>query len=77
MVRFVGNALHPSDHARIDAWVDRLATLRAAGLERCLFFVHQPDDLLAPELLQAIERRARAASLGVHVPTPRGQLALL
>jgi uncharacterized protein YecE (DUF72 family) len=77
MLRFVGNALHPTDLVRIDAWLERLADWRARGLRRVFFFVHQPDDLVAPELMKAISERAAARGLPVHVPRARGQLALL
>jgi hypothetical protein len=75
-VRFVGNALHPSDEVRVETWLDRLADLRASGLRRAFFFVHQPDDVLAPELLDEVEKRARARGIPVHVPAPRGQMGL-
>jgi uncharacterized protein YecE (DUF72 family) len=77
MLRFVGNGLHPTDLTRVDAWLDRLADWRARGLRRVFFFVHQPDDHLAPELMQAIGARAAKRGLPVHLPRARGQLALL
>jgi uncharacterized protein YecE (DUF72 family) len=77
MLRFVGNGLHPSDFTRLDAWLDRLVDWRARGLRRAFFFVHQPDDHVAPELLHAIGERAARRGLPVHVPVARGQLSLL
>jgi hypothetical protein len=50
MVRFVGNGLHPTDFARIDAWASRLANWCAHGLRQVYFFTHEPDNLLAPDL---------------------------
>lgn len=50
MVRFVGNALHPSDYSRIDAWVDRINQWFSSGLQEIYFFPHEPDNLLAPDL---------------------------
>lgn len=50
LVRFVGNALHPSDYARIRDWAARLADWFDAGLREAYFFCHEPDNLLAPEL---------------------------
>jgi uncharacterized protein YecE (DUF72 family) len=76
-LRFVGNGLHPTDATRVDAWLARLADWRARGLRRVYFFVHQPDDLLAPELLHTIAEKAAALGLAVHVPRARGQLSLL
>ncbi|WP_162051403.1 DUF72 domain-containing protein [Pontibacter pamirensis] len=50
MVRFVGNGLHPTDYTRIDAWVERLKQWFDNGLRQLYFFVHEPDNVLAPEL---------------------------
>ncbi len=50
LVRFVGNALHPSDYQRIDAWAMRINSWMEAGLHEAYFFTHEPDNLLAPEL---------------------------
>lgn len=50
LVRFVGNALHPSDYTRIGYWSERLAVWYGAGLRESYFFCHEPDNLLAPEL---------------------------
>lgn len=79
-VRFVGNALHPTDFTRIDAWAERLAELFALGLEEAYFFVHEPDDETTPEILShAADRFSRATGLEVRaprVPASRGQLAL-
>jgi len=82
MVRFCGNAGHPVDLARIDAWADRFSAWRAGGLDELLFFVHQPDDVLAPELMAEVVARfnARAGlalpALRLGDPAPR-QLRLL
>jgi uncharacterized protein YecE (DUF72 family) len=77
MVRFVGNALDPSDTPRVDAWLDRLVELRGAGLTAAYFFVHQPDDRLAPELLAIAAAGARRRGLAVRGPgEQRGQLGL-
>lgn len=50
LIRFVGNALHPSDYARIQDWAGRLANWFDKGLQEVYFFCHEPDNLLAPEL---------------------------
>lgn len=50
MIRFVGNALHPSDYSRIQDWIPRLRSWYEAGLQEVYFFTHEPDNLLAPEL---------------------------
>ena len=72
LVRFVGNGfedrgLHPTDLPRADAWLDRLVSLRAQGLEYACFFAHQPDDALAPETLTHFVTRARAR--GIEMPS--------
>jgi uncharacterized protein YecE (DUF72 family) len=50
MIRFVGNGLHPTDYTRIDDWVQRLKVWFDNGLQQLYFFVHEPDNTLAPEL---------------------------
>ncbi|MEL6943039.1 MAG: DUF72 domain-containing protein, partial [Bacteroidota bacterium] len=43
VVRFVGNALHPTDYSRIDRWMEELQKLYEAGVEEVYFFPHEPD----------------------------------
>lgn len=50
LIRFVGNALHPSDYARVRDWAARLKTWFDQGLKAAYFFTHEPDNLLAPDL---------------------------
>jgi uncharacterized protein YecE (DUF72 family) len=50
LIRFVGNALHPSDYTRIQDWAGRLAGWFDGGLREVYFFSHEPDNLLAPDL---------------------------
>ncbi len=50
MIRFVGNGLHPSDYSRIKSWIERLNQWRELGMESIYFFVHEPDNIQAPEL---------------------------
>jgi uncharacterized protein YecE (DUF72 family) len=64
-VRFAGEGGHPSDGARSAAWLGRLAEWRAAGLQSAYFFVHQPDDILAPQLLAAVAEQARAQGIAL------------
>ena len=49
-VRFVGNDLHPTDYARIDAWMPRINSWLESGLKELYFFMHQPDEKYSPEL---------------------------
>lgn len=51
-IRFVGNALHPTDYTRIDDWVRRIGHWMNEGLETCYFFMHQHDELHSPELIR-------------------------
>lgn len=50
VIRFVGNNLHPTDYTRIDAWIDCLQAWLAKGLDEIYFFVHEPDNILSPQL---------------------------
>jgi uncharacterized protein YecE (DUF72 family) len=49
MIRFVGNGLHPTDEPRLRAWTERIVSWTHEGLEELYFFIHQPDDVVAPE----------------------------
>ena len=50
-VRFIGNGGDPSDDMRIAAWTERIETWLKAGIEQVYFFVHQPDDVVAPQTI--------------------------
>jgi uncharacterized protein YecE (DUF72 family) len=52
MVRFVGNSLHPTDYTRIDAWIGRLKNWLSQGITEVYFFIHEPDNVQAPDLIQ-------------------------
>ncbi len=60
MVRFVGNNLHQSDYQRANDWVDRLQQWFASGLKKAWFFVHEPDDVLCPEMARYFAKRFNA-----------------
>lgn len=70
MIRFVGNALHPSDLTRLDAWSERLAAWCRAGLDEAWIFLHQPAESLTVELAEHIAPRL-AETIGAKVATPR------
>lgn len=61
MIRFVGNGKHPTDYTRIDAWVERLQTWIANGIEEIWFFVHQPHELYSPEMCAYFVEKINAA----------------
>ncbi|MBT8219303.1 MAG: DUF72 domain-containing protein [Bacteroidia bacterium] len=49
-IRFVGNDLHSSDFTRIDMWLQRIYEWFDKGLKEIYFFIHEPDNLFAPEI---------------------------
>lgn len=55
LIRFIGNELHPSDFIRAKNWNNRLETLSQQGLHEIFFFVHQPDDILIPEMTERLK----------------------
>ena len=57
LVRFVGNSLHASDYARLEQWVSQLEHWFQIGLNEVYFFMHQPDDVLAPDLVRFFVER--------------------
>ncbi len=68
-IRFVGNSLHATDYARIDAWVERIAEWQEQGLQRCYFFMHQHDELYSPELCKyLIEALNKKCGLSLKLP---------
>lgn len=70
-IRFVGNALHPTDYSRIDAWVSRLKHWMDAGLEEVYFFVHQPDERCTPVLISyLIESLNKHCGTCLKMPEP-------
>jgi len=68
-IRFVGNALHPTDYTRIDEWVTRIKKWMEEGLEHCYFFMHQHEELHSPELIKYfIEQMNKRC--GTHINAP-------
>jgi len=59
VVRFVGNALHPTDYSRIDRWIEELQRLFKAGVQEVYFFPHEPDNILAPQLARYLFEQAK------------------
>ncbi|MFZ1527320.1 MAG: DUF72 domain-containing protein [Ferruginibacter sp.] len=49
-IRYVGNSLHPTDYARIDAWVERCKQWINAGMKEIYFFMHMHNEATSPEL---------------------------
>jgi uncharacterized protein YecE (DUF72 family) len=50
ILRFVGNGLHPTDYTRTDEWVERLKTYFEQGLQTAYLFIHEPNNIKAPEM---------------------------
>lgn len=50
MIRFIGNDLHPTDVTRLETWIERLANWISLGMQEIEFFVHEPNDVHAPDL---------------------------
>lgn len=54
MIRFIGNDLDPSDERRMVEWAKKLKVWSDQGLQDVFFFIHEPDDLLAPQMTQVV-----------------------
>lgn len=71
-IRFVSNAGHPTDFARMDAWAKQLSKWIQQGMEEVYFMVHSPDEAKAPELVtyftDALNKEA-----GLSLPAPQIQ----
>jgi len=68
-VRFVGNALHPTDYLRIDEWVTRIKQWTNAGLQSLYFGMHQSDEMASPILCDyLIQRLNQELSLNIARP---------
>jgi uncharacterized protein YecE (DUF72 family) len=80
MVRFVGNALHPTDYERVDEWIDLLIAWMKEGLREVYFFSHQPDNILSPEmctyLIEQLERKSDLRFSVKTKPIDDGQMTL-
>lgn len=74
LVRFIGNDLHPTDHFRIQDWVSRLHDWISLGLEQVEFFVHEPHDVNAPDLIRDFtESLNQECDLNIRIWKPENQ----
>ena len=74
LVRFVGNALHSTDYTRIDAWVEQIYVWLQQGLKVLYFFLHEPDNVLAPDIaLYFTEKLIAKTGISLKVPIIRKQ----
>lgn len=68
-IRFVGNALHPTDYERIDEWVQRIKTWLNKGLKAIHIYMHQPDGIYTPELTKyLVEQLNKHCDLKLEAP---------
>jgi uncharacterized protein YecE (DUF72 family) len=51
LIRFVGNALHPTDFERMNQWTTRLGAWFKKGVNQVSFFVHEPEEVGSLELM--------------------------
>ncbi|MDX1904835.1 MAG: DUF72 domain-containing protein [Thermonemataceae bacterium] len=70
LIRFVGNNLHHTDYTRIDDWVEQIKKWLNEGLKEIYFFIHQPDNLLAPELASYLIEKLNLID-GLYLKTPK------
>ncbi len=68
-IRFIGNGLHPTDFERADAWVKRISEWTRIGLRTVHFWVHQPNNNLAPEMVRYVIRQFNEV-LGLSLKEP-------
>lgn len=71
-IRYV-EANHPSDYARLDDWVTRIAHWVSLGLQKIHFFIHQNVEKESP-LLSAYFIKNLNATLGTHLRIPNDPL---
>lgn len=50
VIRFNGNELDKTDFERADAWIDKMKYWVENGVEEIYFFLHEPDEIVCPEL---------------------------
>jgi uncharacterized protein YecE (DUF72 family) len=53
-IRFVGNALHPSDFKRLDVWIVRIHEFLDLGLD-VYFNIHEPDEITTPDIVMYLK----------------------
>jgi uncharacterized protein YecE (DUF72 family) len=68
-LRFVGNALHPTDYLRIDAWVERFKHWHSQGLQAVYVGMHQSDELATPVLCDYLIKRINT-ELSLNIKPP-------
>lgn len=69
-VRWVGSNNPESDRERLDAWVERIAKWKKAGLQKLYFFVHQNEEVESPALAAHFLTRLNQ-KIGTSLPIPK------
>lgn len=75
-IRFVGNALHPTDYIRIESWIERIKQWAGQGLQSVYFGMHQSDEVAAPILCDYLIERLNN-ELNLSIPRPNFQPPVL
>ena len=68
-IRFVGNALHPTDYTRIDSWIERLKEWKEQGLQSLWFYIHQENEAHMVDLADYMITKMNA-ELGTKIRRP-------
>lgn len=70
VLRYGGNALHPSDSERINQWAQRISDWHQRGLREAYVLIHQPDSITTPETA-LLFAHALNARMGLAVKAPQ------
>lgn len=70
-IRFVGNGDLPSDFNRLNDWLTRLNNWLGAGMEQVYFFMHQPDNVLSPELASYFIEKIQKMQANIVLKSPQ------
>lgn len=68
-IRYVGHGMGPTDPVRLELWADRLKRWLDQGLEEVWFFMHTPEEIMAPEMVNHFAARMEAVC-GLSIPRP-------
>ncbi|HEY6954272.1 MAG TPA: DUF72 domain-containing protein [Flavisolibacter sp.] len=68
-IRYVGNNLHKTDFARMDAWVQRMKYWLDKGIKEIYFFMHMSDETFSPKASFYLDKKLNDAC-GPIFPTP-------
>jgi len=69
-IRFVGNGLHPTDYARVNAWVERIKQWQQLGLQSVWFLMHQHEEEFSPKLADYVVEKLNE-TLGTQLKRPQ------